>query len=71
MSPYEDVVITIVNTFVLTPALFVALTEKPNVPTAVGAPEITPVVAFKLKPLGSMPLPIVHVIGVVPLATNV
>ena len=63
--------ITIVRTFVVVPATFVAITENPNVASIVGVPEITPVVEFKFKPSGSLPLPIDQVIGVVPLALRV
>jgi len=41
------------------------------VPIAVGVPEITPAVSFKLKPVGMAPLSIDHVIGVVPVALSV
>jgi hypothetical protein len=56
---------------VLFPAAFVALTEKLEVPTAVGVPEITPVATFKLNPAGSLPLAIAQVIGDVPVAASV
>jgi hypothetical protein len=36
----------------------------------VGVPEIVPLLAFKLKPVGRLPLEIVHVIGVDPVATS-
>ena len=49
---------------------FVAMTEKLNVPATVGIPVIAPFVAFKLKPAGSVPLDIDHVIGVVPVALS-
>jgi hypothetical protein len=61
---------TILRTFVLFPAAFVALTVNLDVPIAVGVPDITPVVAFKLKPAGSVPLDIAHAIGVVPVAVS-
>ena len=64
-------VITMLRVFVLFPAAFVALTEKLNVPIAVGVPVITPMVPFKLRPAGSTPLAINHVIGVVPVAASV
>jgi hypothetical protein len=41
------------------------------VPVVVGVPEITPVVLFNAKPVGSLPLDIVQVIGVAPVAFNV
>ena len=64
-------VITMLKVFVLFPAAFVALAEKLNVPIAVGVPEITPEVVFKLRPAGSTPLDIDQVIGVVPVAVSV
>jgi hypothetical protein len=60
----------ILRAFVPFPAAFVALTVKLNVPIAVGVPDITPVVSFKLRPVGSVRLVIVQVIGVVPVAAN-
>ena len=63
-------VITMLKAFVLFPAALVALTEKVNVPAAVGVPEITPVFSFKLSPVGSVPLDIDQVIGVVPVAAS-
>jgi hypothetical protein len=53
------------------PAAFVALTVKLNVPAAVGVPEITPVVGFKLKPAGRLRADIDQVIGAVPVAASV
>ena len=64
-------VTTTLRAFVLFPAEFVALTEKLKVPIAVGVPEITPVVSLKLKPVGSLPLDIDQVIGVVPATLSV
>ena len=64
-------VITMLNDFVLFPTAFSALTEKVNVPVAVGVPEITPVVSFKLRPVGSVRLVIDKVIGVDPVAVSV
>ena len=64
-------VITMLNAFVLFPAALVTLTENLNVPAAVGVPEITPVVSFKLRPAGSLPLEIDQVIGVDPVAVSV
>ena len=62
---------TILRAFVLFPAVFVALTEKLNVPAAVGVPEINPVVSFKTRPVGNVRLDIDQVIGVVPVAASV
>ena len=55
----------------LFPAAFAALTEKLNVPIVVGVPEITPVVAPKVRPAGITPLDIDQVIGVVPVAVSI
>ena len=52
------------------PAEFVALTVKLNGPAAVAVPVIAPVVAFRLKPVGRLPLDTAHVIGVVPVAVS-
>ena len=52
------------------PTAFVALTVKLNVPIVVGVPVIAPVVSFKLRPAGNVPLAIDHVIGVVPVAVS-
>jgi hypothetical protein len=59
------------SAFVPFPAAFAALTVKLNVPEAVGVPEITPVVVFKLKPAGRLRAEIDQVIGVVPDAVSV
>jgi phosphohistidine swiveling domain-containing protein len=63
--------IVIENGFVPIPTALAALTVKLDVPTAVGVPEITPVVPARFKPVGNVPLPIVHVIGVSPVAASV
>ena len=73
-------VMTILMSLVILPTEFVALTVKLYVPIAVevelnttisvGVPEITPVVSFKIRPVGSVPLAIDHVIGVVPVAVS-
>ena len=63
-------VMTILMSFVVLPTEFVALTVKLDVPIAVGMPVIVPVVSFKTKPVGSVPLAIDHVIGVVPVAVS-
>jgi len=62
---------TILRALVVFPAELVALTVKLYVPAAVGVPVIAPVVPFKLKPTGRLPLFIDQVIGVVPVALNV
>ena len=78
MPPGREVVViagsavmTMLRDFVTLPAEFVALIVKLNVPAAVGVPEITPVPAFKTKPVGSVRADISQVIGVVPVAANV
>ena len=62
--------IVIVNCLVVI-STFCAPTLKVKVPAVVGVPEITPVLAFKLNPAGRDPDEILHVIGVVPVATMV
>ena len=62
---------TMLRAFILFPAEFVALTVKLKVPIAVGVPEITPVVSFKTKSVGNLPLEIVQLTGVVPVAASV
>ena len=52
------------------PTEFVALTVKLNVPVAVGMPVIAPLVAFRFRPVGNVPLLIAQVIGVVPVAAS-
>ena len=61
----------ILKALVAFPAEFVALTVKLNVPSAVGVPEITPVVAFKLRPAGNVRAEISQAIGAVPVAASV
>jgi len=63
-------VMTILMSLVLFPAALIALTVKAYVPIAVGMPVIVPVVSFKLIPVGSVPLDIDQVIGVVPVAVS-
>jgi len=62
---------TILSALVTFPAEFVALTVKLYVFAVVGVPEITPVVAFKVRPAGSVRLEIDHVIGTDPVAARV
>ena len=62
---------TMLSVLVVFPATFSALTVKLNVPIAVGVPDITPVVPFKLKPVGRPPPFIDQDIGVVPVAVSV
>ena len=62
---------TMLIALVTFPAEFAALTVKLYVFAAVGVPVIAPVEAFKFKPVGSVPLDIFHVIGVVPVALSV
>ena len=63
-------VIVIDSSFVLLPALLVALTVKVAVPSAVGVPLISPVSAFRLRPAGRPPS-MLHVIGAVPVAVRI
>ena len=57
--------------FVSLPALFEALTVKLNIPCASSVPEITPVVAFSVRPPGRLPLSTLHVMGATPTAARV
>ena len=61
---------TILRFIVAFPTEFVALAVKLNVPVAVGMPVIAPVVAFRIRPVGSAPLLIDQVMGVVPVAVS-
>jgi len=45
------------------PDPFVPVTLTLNVPAAVGVPEITPVVVFKVNPVGNVPLAIAKLVG--------
>ena len=65
--------IVIDSSFVLLPALLVALTVNLAVPSAVGVPLISPVSAFRLRPAGRTPFPFstLHLMGVVPSAVRV
>jgi hypothetical protein len=78
IPPFRDVVVIDGSTVMIMlraleslPAELVALAVRLNVPVAVGVPEITPVVVFKLKPVGSLPPEIDQVIGFVPVALSV
>ena len=62
---------TMLKVLVVFPAEFVALTIKLDVPATVGTPVIAPVDTFRFNPVGSVPLAIDHVIGVVPVALSV
>ena len=62
---------TMLNAFVSFPALLDAITVKFDVPAVIGDPVIAPVVVFKFRPSGRLPLAIAHVIGVVPVAARV
>ena len=62
--------ITIENCFVSLPAALVALAVKLNVFAAVGVPEITPAVE-RVKPVGNVPVSMLHVIGVSPVTASV
>jgi hypothetical protein len=61
----------ILKVLVVLPTEFAALTEKLYVPANDGVPDNTPVLPFKLKPLGRLPAEINQVIGVDPLALSV
>jgi len=63
-------VTTILMFLVTLPAALDAMIEKMNVFAVVGVPVIAPVVEFKLKPGGNVPLFIPQVIGVVPVAVS-
>lgn len=52
------------------PAMFEATTVNVNLPLASGVPVIAPVFWFSDKPVGRLPLVIVHVMGVEPVAVN-
>ena len=77
MPPGRESVVTagiclmsILRFIVSLPASFFALTVNMDVPIIVGIPVIAPVLSFKLKPVGSVPLEIDQVIGVVPAALS-
>ena len=63
--------IVIDSSFVLLPALLVALTVNLAVPSAVGVPLISPVSLFRLRSVGRSPFSTLHVIGVVPSAVRI
>jgi hypothetical protein len=65
--------ITIESAFVFSPPAFSAFTVKFDVPAAFGVPDITPVAGTRVKPPGKVPLPltILHVMGVSPVASRV
>jgi hypothetical protein len=69
-NPPPPVAIVIDNDFVSLPASLVAFTVKPDVPSAVGVPEIVPFGA-RLKSAGNAPLSRLHVMGFSPLAASV
>ena len=62
--------IVIESALVADPAEFSAFTVKLEVPAAVGVPVIVPLV-FRVNPAGSVPLEMLHVMGVVPVAARV
>ena len=62
--------IIIDNVFVSSPALFVTLTVKLEIPAVVGVPDIVPV-ELRFNPVGKLPFDIDHVIGAVPVAARV
>ena len=64
-------VIVMDSSFVLLPALLVALTVNLAVPSAVGVPLISPVSLFRLRSAGRLPPSMLHVMGVVPVAVRI
>jgi hypothetical protein len=62
--------IVIDNCFVALPATLVAFTVKEDVPSVVGVPEIVPFDAG-IRPAGNVPLAMLHVMGVIPVAKSV
>ena len=62
---------TMLRSFVSLPAELDALTVKLNVPAVVGVPVIAPLDMFRFKPVGSVPLLISQVMGVVPVTVRV
>ena len=65
----EAVRIVMLSSFLSDPAEFSAITVKVNVPAVVGVPVIAPELV-KLRPAGSVPPTIRHVIGVEPVAVS-
>ena len=63
--------IVIDSSFVLLPALLVALTVNLAVPSAVGVPLISPVFPSSFRPSGRLPLLMLHATGSVPSAVRV
>ena len=59
------------SSFVSSPKALTALTVKTAVSSPAGVPLISPVVSFRLSPLGSVPLAMLHVMGAVPFAVRV
>ena len=47
-----------------------AWTTKLKLPVAVGVPERTPLLPFRVRPVGGVPLVMLQVIGVVPVAVK-
>lgn len=45
--------------------------RKPKVPAVVGVPLNTPLAALSVRPLGTVPVAMLQVIGVVPVAVKV
>ena len=66
-----EMLMSMLNVFVVFPALLVALTIKLEYPGVVGVPVIAPVDVFKLRPPGSFPSAKAQVIGVVPVTVRV
>ena len=68
--PLPPALIVMVKFFVSLPLALVALTTKEVVPVAVGVQEIVPEEESD-KPFGNVPLSLLHVMGVSPVAVNV
>ena len=67
-DPEAMTIVTFCVAFGIVP--LAACTTKLKVPVAVGVPERTPVLVFRVRPAGSVPLMVLHVNGAVPLAVK-
>jgi hypothetical protein len=71
-GPDDAVAVTVIlSPFWCDDALFVAVTVNVAVPAAVGVPEISPVVAFRLRPAGNEPPDTDQLIGPLPVAARI
>lgn len=64
-------VTVMLNAWLATPPTLVALTVPLNVPATDGMPLNTPLVLLIVRPVGSMPVAMLQVIGVLPVAAKV